>query len=288
MIPESRATASPPTRPRPSPARPIPAARSGSTSPRRRIPSVETRADGNGAWTATLPSLPDGAYAVTALAIDAAGNTSVASAPLPISIDATAPAGIASADTTGGLAAESFTYTVSFPESVGAVGQDDFVLTGTNGASGTITGVTGSGGSYIVTVANVTGAGTLTLGLAADSDIADRAGNLASLTPADRNVAVGTGATVPTTITGFTEDSGTAGDGVTNDDTPTLTGTGNAGGTVTVTYGTGAQTQTLTGLVDALGNWSLTLPTLADGRYSSRRRASARPEPRAAPPRRST
>ncbi|WP_238298740.1 Ig-like domain-containing protein, partial [Methylobacterium soli] len=230
--------------------------------------SVETRADGTGAWTATLPSLPDGAYAVTALAIDAAGNTSVASAPLPISIDATAPAGTASADTAGGLAAESFTYTVSFPESVGAVGQDDFVLTGTNGASGTITGVTGSGGSYLVTVANVTGAGTLTLGLAADSDIADRAGNLASLTPADRNVAIGTGATVPTTITGFTEDSGTPGDGVTNDDTPTLTGTGNAGGTVTVTYGTGAQTQTLTGPVDALGNWSLTLPTLADGRYS--------------------
>ena len=205
---------------------------------------------------------------MTAVALDAAGNAGVASAPFPISIDATAPAGTASADTAGGLAAETFTYAVSFPESVGAVGVEDFVLTGSNGASGTITGVTGSGGSYTVTVAGVSGAGTLSLGLAADSDIADRAGNLASLTPAGRNVAVGTDATVPTTIAGFTEDSGVVGDGITNDDTPTLTGTGNAGGTVSVTYGTGTETQTLTGTVDALGNWSLAVPALADGSYS--------------------
>ncbi|KAB1069599.1 Ig-like domain-containing protein, partial [Methylobacterium planeticum] len=229
---------------------------------------VETVAGASGAWTATLPLLPDGAYAVTASARDAAGNASVASAPFPISIDATAPAGTAGADTAGGLTAETFTYTVSFPEAVANVGAEDFSLTGTNGATGTIAGVTGSGGTYTVTVAGVSGAGTLSLGLAAGSDIADRAGNLASLTPATRNVAVGPDATVPTTISGFTEDSGVAGDGITSDATPTLTGTGNAGGTVTVTFATAAGAQTLTGPVDALGNWTVPVPELADGRYS--------------------
>ncbi|WP_207919301.1 Ig-like domain-containing protein, partial [Methylobacterium segetis] len=129
--------------------------------------------------------------------------------------------------------------------------------------------VAGSGGSYTVTVANVTGSGTLTLSLAPGSDIADAAGNLASLIPASRAVDVPVpGEPARTVITGFGEDSGLVGDGITNDPAPVLTGTGIAGGTVSVSYTDAAGPHTLTGAIDAQGNWSLALPSLADGGYS--------------------
>ncbi|GJD92176.1 hypothetical protein BHAOGJBA_5729 [Methylobacterium hispanicum] len=228
--------------------------------------TVEAQADAGGAWTATLPALADGAYAATAVAIDAAGNAGPASDPFPIRIDATVPAGTAVADAAGGPAAQSFTVAVSFPEGVSGVGVEDFVLTGTNGAAGTISAVTGSGGSYTVTVTGVTGTGTLSLGLAQGSDIADAAGNLASLVPATRPVAVGPSA-APPTITGFTDDTGVPGDGITRDATPTLTGTGIPNGTVEVRYDGAPGAPALTGNVAPDGTWSLAVPTLADGTY---------------------
>ncbi len=70
-------------------------------------------------------------------------------------------------------------------------------MTGTNGASGTVTGVSVAGGVYTVTVANISGTGALILGLNPASDIADAAGNLATLTPASRDVAGPTDTTIP-------------------------------------------------------------------------------------------
>ena len=67
------------------------------------------------------------------------------------------------------------------------------------------------------------------------------------------------------TITGFTDDSGTQGDGLTNDDTPTVTGTAAAGALVTILDGV---TVLGTTTADATtGAWSVTL-ALAEGSYT--------------------
>jgi hypothetical protein len=54
--------------------------------------SKGTAATGDtGAWTVTLPGVPDGAHAYTATATDVAGNTSLASATRTITVDTTPP-----------------------------------------------------------------------------------------------------------------------------------------------------------------------------------------------------
>ncbi|WP_238178691.1 Ig-like domain-containing protein [Methylobacterium oxalidis] len=230
-----------------------------------RVVSVPVSADGT--YAADLSSL-NGPVTTSLLLSDAAGNSATVAGP-SLSLDTLAPAGSAAADTAGGPAATSFTVTVTFPETVTGLGAEDFVLTGTDGSAGTISGVTGSGGSYTVTVTNVTGSGTLTLSLAPGSDIADAAGNLASLTPASRVVDIpAPGEPPPTVIAGFSADSGLVGDGITNDATPVLAGTGIAGGVVTVTFTDASGPRALTAAIDQQGNWNLALPSLADGNYS--------------------
>jgi hypothetical protein len=51
----------------------------------------QVQADGGGVWEITASTLGDGVHALTVKATDAAGNTSVASAPLSVIIDATPP-----------------------------------------------------------------------------------------------------------------------------------------------------------------------------------------------------
>src|SRR5439155_303707 len=73
--------------------------------------------------------------------------------------------------------AGSVQFTVTFSESVTGVDTSDFALapTGLTGAS--ITGVSGSGTTYTVTVASGTGDGPFALNLVDDDSIADTAGN---------------------------------------------------------------------------------------------------------------
>ncbi len=59
----------------------------------------------------------------------------------------------------------SVSYTVTFSESVTGVDASDFTLTTTGSASGTITGISGSGTTYTVTVTGLAGYGTLRLDL---------------------------------------------------------------------------------------------------------------------------
>jgi hypothetical protein len=73
------------------------------------------------------------------------------------------------------------------------------------------------------------------------------------------------GGGTPPAITGFTSDSGTLGDGLTNDSTPTLGGTSDAGADVRI-YAGGVLLGTTR--ADANGQWSFTTPALADGSYS--------------------
>nr|WP_280176356.1 Ig-like domain-containing protein [Methylorubrum populi] len=226
--------------------------------------TVTVTVGADGSYAADLDAL-DGPVTASLLLTDAAGNTATVSGPT-VTLDTSAPVGTAVADTAGGAAVASFTYGVSFSEAVTNVSVDDFVLTGTNGATGTVTGIVGSGGAYTVTVAGVTGTGTLTLALAAESDIADAAGNRATLAAGSRDV-TGIPPVLPV-ITGYTDDTGVPSDGLTRDTTPTLTGIGAAGATVALTAAGAAGTVTATGLVAADGTWSVALPSLAEGAYS--------------------
>ena len=70
--------------------------------------------------------------------------------------------------------AQTLHYAVSFNESVTGVTASDFVLSASGGVSGpTVTGVTGNGSSYTVTVDRGTGTGTLGLSLVDDDTIID-------------------------------------------------------------------------------------------------------------------
>tara|TARA_R110002073_G_scaffold326975_1_gene507298 strand:- start:158 stop:5872 length:5715 start_codon:yes stop_codon:yes gene_type:complete len=72
--------------------------------------------------------------------------------------------------------ATSISFDVTFDEAASNVTQDDFVVDGT-GVTGNITGISGSGTSYTVTVGSVSGTGTLSVDLKASTDIVDVLGN---------------------------------------------------------------------------------------------------------------
>ncbi|WP_279595376.1 beta strand repeat-containing protein, partial [Methylobacterium sp. J-090] len=224
----------------------------------------------NGPLAATDLSGFSGTVTASVAVVDLAGNR----ATLPIghfTVDATAPAATIVA-APAAAAATSATYTVTFPEAVANLTVDDFALTGTGTAAGTLSTVTEVGGVYTVTVTGITGTGSLALGLAAGSNIADLAGNPAIVAQAGLHL-VNIPVVVPPeslpVITGITEDTGIAGDFVTHDASPLVSGTALAGGTVTLTYtGPTGIPGSLSTTVDAAGQWSVALPVLGDGPYT--------------------
>ena len=80
----------------------------------------------------------------------------------------------ASANPTG---AASVNFTVTFSETVTGVNASDFVLTGSGVSSAAVSGVSGLGSSYTVTVNTGTGSGTLRLDVVNDNSITDAALN---------------------------------------------------------------------------------------------------------------
>src|SRR4029077_11088589 len=92
----------------------------------------------------------------------------------------------------------------------------------------------------------------------------DVAGNTSAASGA-LSVTIDAAAPVVPSIAAFSTDSGTAGDGITNDNTLTLTGSAEANATVKVYDGA-----TLLGsaTADGSGNWSYTTAALANGAHS--------------------
>ena len=70
----------------------------------------------------------------------------------------------------------SVSFNVVFSEPVSHLDATDFTLVTSGTAAGTVTGVSGSGSSYTVTVGSLTGSGTVGLAFAGSQDIADAAG----------------------------------------------------------------------------------------------------------------
>ena len=113
----------------------------------------------------------------------------------------------------------------------------------------------GSGAWSYTTAALANGAHSLT------ATATDAAGNT-GVASAALAVTIDTTAPVAPSITSFSTDSGTVGDGITNDNTLTLTGTAEANATVKVYDGA-----TLLGsaVANGSGAWSYTTAALADG-----------------------
>ncbi len=216
-------------------------------------------ASGTGAWTYTTVALANGAHSLTATATDAAGNTGVASAALGVTIDTTAPVApsIASFSTDSGVVGD------------GITNDNTLTLTGTAEANATVKvfdGATllgsvsadGTGAWTYTTAALTNGAHSLT------ATATDAAGNT-GVASAALGVTIDTTAPVAPSITSFSTDSGTVGDGITNDNTLTLTGTAEANATVKVFDGA---TLLGTATANGTGAWSYTTVTLANGAHS--------------------
>jgi hypothetical protein len=216
-------------------------------------------ANGSGAWSFTTAPLLSGSHSLTATATDAAGNTGAASQPLGLIIGS------------GGLAAPTF---ASFSTDSGTVGDgitndNTLTLTGTAAANATIKffdGATQIGS----TTANGSGAWSYTTAPLSNAPhsltatATDASGNTSAASAA-LVVTIDTMAPVAPTIASFSTDGGTIGDGITNDNTLTLTGTAEANATVKVFDGA---TQIGTATANGSGAWTYTTAALSNGAHT--------------------
>src|SRR6185312_3497055 len=216
-------------------------------------------ADGSGNWSYTTAALTNGAHSLTATATDVAGNTSAASAALNVTIDTAAPVvpTIASFSTDSGTAGD------------GITNDNTLTLTGSAEANATVKvydGVTllgsvtaDAGGNWSYTTAALTNGGHSLTATATDV-----AGNTSAASSA-LSVTIDAAAPVAPSLAAYSTDSGTVGDGITNDNTLTLTGSAEANATVKVYDGA-----TLLGsaTADGAGAWSFTTAALTNGAHS--------------------
>ncbi|WP_368543640.1 BapA/Bap/LapF family large adhesin [Enterobacter soli] len=213
----------------------------------------QVTADANGNWTLpqTTTVLTNGQHNFTVTATDAAGNTSAASAITSIVVDTIAPL------VPGGLA-------------VVNVGTR---VTGTAEAGSTVT-ITTSGGTVLGT-ATADGSGNFTATISPAQTngetllafATDKAGNAGLTSSVIAPITALPGAPVITTVTDdFGTVKGTLSNGQSTDDnTPTLTGTAQAGSTVTL-FNNGVSMGTV--VADVNGNWSFTAPALSEGSHA--------------------
>ena len=216
-------------------------------------------ANATGAWSYTTGTLTSAGHSFTAKATDAAGNTSVASAALNVTVDAVAPnapaIGLISPDT--GVVGDGITNATVL------------TLTGTAEANSTVTVFDGAKQLGTAT-ANASGAWSYTTGTLASAShsftakATDTAGNTSTASTA-LNVTVDAVAPNAPAISLISPDSGVAGDGITNATVLTLTGTAEANSTVTVFDGA---KQLGTATTNANGAWSYTTGTLASAGHS--------------------
>jgi hypothetical protein len=210
---------------------------------------------GSGVAPPTASTLSEGVHSITARASDAAGNFSADSAALPVTIDLTAPAAPgtpdlqAASDTgTSNTDDETNDTTPSFDVASTPTGATISLSNGT-GTIGTPAG--GTGGTVTITPTLAGGSHTIS------AVATDTAGNSASSGGLAVTVDV-TGPSAPSApALDSSSDSGTSGDRITNDTTPTLNLSG-APANAPLTVFDGA-TQVATATADGIGNAQVTL-----------------------------
>ncbi|WP_393943027.1 DUF4347 domain-containing protein, partial [Shewanella sp. S23-S33] len=166
--------------------------------------------------------------------------------------------------------AASLVFSVSLDEVASNLSIDDFALTATGSASGSIASVSAASGTSVdVTVNTVSGTGSLRLDVNANTNIQDTAGNGNGINGYTAAYTGGASHAVdrdpPLAPSGLDlaagSDSGISStDNVTNDTTPAFTGSAEANSTVTLTSSIDGALGTTT--ADGAGNWSFTTPLL--------------------------
>ncbi len=235
--------------------------------------SVSKTLSGNGSAQAVtltsgdLATLGDGTVTVSATQTDAAGNAQTAAATTTsFVLDMHAPTVVITDDvsaTTANIADGAITYTLTFSEAVSGLTVDEITVTG--GTKGTLTAVSSTVYKLDVTPAADTDTGTITVKVSSNV-VTDAAGNgntEATQATQSYDTKAPTAPGKPDLAT--TSDSGSSNtDNITNDNTPTFTGTGTTGSVVTLYDGT-----TAIGVGTVVnGNYSITASTLLDGTHS--------------------
>ena len=218
-----------------------------------------TTADAAGLWEFTTSPLADGPHPLVARAANANGTESADSPPLTVTVDTAVP---------------DAPVITGFADNSGA--PDDDV---TNDTTPTLAGTAEAGATVRVldgltilgeATAGMDGQWAFAVPLLADGPhpftarAIDGAGNT-STASSGRTIVIDTSAPAAPAITGYSDDGGVIGDGLTNDATPTLTGTAELGSTVAILDG---PTVLGTAPVGQDGVWQYPAPPLADGPHS--------------------
>lgn len=230
-----------------------------------------TPVDATGSWSLMIPaiaSLAQGSHAVTVIARDDAGNASLASADLTITVITDAPAApsapvLAPASNSGGVI-EAVVTNVTTP-TVSGTGSPGTTVELLSGGAVIGTTVVGTDGSWSLTVLS---AGALSDGFRVLTAVArDRAGNVSSPSPA-LSIQIDTqppAAPAGTALAAESRTGPTALSTATNQSSPVLGGTAEPGATVAVSLN-----GSLIGSVvaDGTGAWTLALGSaLGNGQY---------------------
>ena len=219
-----------------------------------------------GNWSITpLNNLTEGAHTLTAKATDAAGNIGAASTGLAVTIDTVKPTLAITSNVTTLKIGETAAITFTFSEDPGATfAAGDVAVSG-----GSLGAITGSGLTRTATFTPTAATNNGTASISVQADLyTDAAGNNGGA-GAPRALTFDTLAPgAPTVVLSAASDSGTANnDGITNVLKPVITGTAEAGSTVTL-YDTGG-VAVLGSAVATGGNWSITpVNNLTEGAHT--------------------
>lgn len=213
---------------------------------------VTIQPDGSWSWTAGS-TLSDGQHTFTVSSSDPAGNLSGNSAPLSVTVDTVAPPNPSNMN----LATEGTPLT--------GTGEAGSIITVKDGSVVIGTGVVAGDGSFSIALSPAQlDPATLTV------TATDAAGNSS---PGATFIVTDSPLDLPQVpvITAINDDvapvTGDVKDKTTNDTTPTLTGTAEAGSLITI-YLDGSVTPVSTVTADGSGNWSYTPPALGEGLHT--------------------
>lgn len=206
-------------------------------------------ADGDGNWSFDSAELEDGVYTITAVATDEAGNDSPASEPVTFVVDTTAPDAPAITGPVDGSTITDTTPTVTGTGEPGAT--VTVVIDGDEVGEAVVDG----NGAWFLELDDPLAEGDHTVVATQTDPAGNTSGESDPVT-----FTVDTTADPAPVITEPTNGS------TTNDSTPTISGTGVAGSTVTVTTSDGVELGSAE--VDGAGNWSFDSTELEDGTYT--------------------
>jgi hypothetical protein len=216
-----------------------------------------------GVWSITASTLAEGTHNMTATTTDVAGNTSPASAILAVTIDTGVPTAPAAPDLDAGSDSNINTDDITNDNT------PTFSGTGTNGETiNLISSVDANVGSVVVAggVWSIT-ASTLAEGThnitATTTDVAGNTSPASTILAVTIDTGIPTAPSTPDLDAG--SDSNINTDDITNDNTPTFTGTGTNGETVNLISSVDANVGSV---VVAGGVWSITASTLAEGAHN--------------------